>query len=95
MYAREVESLAGGPTELHVLGLLRLFETLGEAASKVSNAFKQSHPNIPWRQAISMRGRLIHGYDGLAYSVLWLTIEDDIPPLYEELLKARMELHSK
>ena len=47
------------------LALERLFEIVGEAASKVSDAFKSTHPTLPWRQASSMRNFVIHDYAGV------------------------------
>ena len=32
------------------LALVRLMEIIGEAASKVSNKTKYSHPQLPWRE---------------------------------------------
>ena len=32
-----------------------------------------------------MRNRLVHGYDSIDLDVLWDTIEDDLPPLIDEL----------
>ena len=80
------------PSEMRILALLRLFETLGEAASKVSKELKAVHPEIPWLDASDTRNRFIHGYHDLDYSVLWLTIQDDIPQLLEQLYLLRSEL---
>ena len=60
---------------------VRAIEVIGEAASRVSDTTRQEHPELPWRQMISMRNRLIHGYDELDLTVVWDTIHDDIPPL--------------
>ncbi|HEY9074238.1 MAG TPA: HepT-like ribonuclease domain-containing protein [Desulfobaccales bacterium] len=53
------------------LALVRLLEILGEAANKVTTAAREQNPNIPWPQIISLRNRLIHGYDtiNLRYSL--------------------------
>src|SRR5438132_14287971 len=74
-------------SEMQVLALLRLFETLGEAATKVSPDVKDSHPDIPWTAASDTRNRLIHGYDDLDMSILWYASEHNIPPLLEQLLE--------
>jgi uncharacterized protein with HEPN domain len=74
-------------SEVTYLALLRLFETLGEAASKVSSKTRDVHPEIPWVDAIDTRNRFIHGYDDLDYSTVWRTIKEDIPPLLEQLIQ--------
>lgn len=60
---------------------VRAVEIIGEAATRVSQETRQDYPQLPWRQMISMRNRLIHGYDDLDLEVVWDTIRNDIPPL--------------
>lgn len=69
------------------LSLTRLIEIIGEAASKVSPGFQQNHGELPWPQIISMRHRLIHGYDAVDLNVLWDTVENDLPDLITKLEK--------
>ena len=45
--------------ELMQHAIMRLIQIIGEAARKVSQEFRQAHPEIPWRQAIGMRHRLV------------------------------------
>ena len=47
------------------LALVRLLEIIGEAANRLSAACLSSHTTIPWSQIISLRNRLIHGYDAV------------------------------
>lgn len=67
------------------LALERLFEIVGEAASKVSEEFKAAHPQIPWRQATAMRNFVIHDYAGVDPDVIWDSAQADIPMLLREL----------
>ncbi|MGE5482849.1 MAG: DUF86 domain-containing protein [Bacteroidota bacterium] len=43
--------------------VVRQFEVVGEAAKKVSEAFRSQHPNVPWSQMAKMRDVLIHHLD--------------------------------
>lgn len=52
------------------LALVRLLEIIGEAASRVSEAGRERNSEIPWPQIISLRNRLIHGYDSIDMDVL-------------------------
>ena len=61
--------------------MIRCFEILGEAASKISDDFKQTHPELPWRDMITMRNKLIHDYFGVNLAVVWETIQKDVPVL--------------
>jgi len=53
---------------------MRLIQIIGEAASKISPEFADSHPEIPWRSIVGMRHRLVHDYSGIL-------IDADIPML--------------
>ena len=67
------------------LALVRLLEILGEAASKVTTGTRQKTPTIPWSQIVSLRHRLIHGYDTINMDILWKILTDDLPPLIAQL----------
>ena len=67
------------------LALVRLVEVIGEAASRVTEEFRGRHPDVPWRQAVGIRNRLIHGYDTVNFDILWTIIQEDLPPLIEQL----------
>ena len=67
------------------LALVRLLEVAGEAAARVSEETRNRHPQIPWPEIISLRNRLIHGYDAVDFDILWTVVHDDLPPLVEEL----------
>lgn len=54
---------------------------IGEAANRVSGEFQQQHSHIPWKQMVSMRHRLVHGYDEVNWERVWITIGDDLPKL--------------
>ena len=67
------------------LALVRLVEVIGEAASRVPEEFRSGYPEVPWRQTVGIRNRLIHGYDSVNFDILWTIIQDDLPPLIEQL----------
>ncbi|MEO8885584.1 MAG: DUF86 domain-containing protein [Mucilaginibacter sp.] len=63
----------------------RRFEIIGEAASKISQQFKDQHPNLPWSLMKGMRNKLIHEYFGVSATTLYSTIQIDIPILSAQL----------
>lgn len=64
---------------------IRNLELIGEAATHIPEDVRQEHPEIPWRQIISTRNRLIHGYLGIDNETLWSIIQDDLPDLLKAL----------
>ncbi len=71
--------------DMLVLAILKLIEIIGEAASKVSSDLKLQHPEIPWREIINVRNRLIHGYFDINHDILWGIATHDLPPLIRNL----------
>jgi uncharacterized protein with HEPN domain len=65
--------------------LVRAVELIGEAASKISKDFQQRFKEIPWRQIVGIRNRLIHGYDQINSDILWETVTVALPPFIQVL----------
>lgn len=70
-----------------VSAVVRELEIIGEAANNVSQKFRDSHPEIPWRDMVEMRNVLIHEYFGVVVETVWKTIQKDLPPLEKEVEK--------
>jgi uncharacterized protein with HEPN domain len=70
---------------LLALGLTKLVEIIGEAASRVSPITQDAHPRVPWRQIVGTRNRLVHGYDEIDFDVLWRIVSAELPPLVEQI----------
>lgn len=54
---------------------------IGEAANHMPDDIRRLHPEIPWRQMIDLRNFTVHAYWNLLPSVIWDTIQNDLPPL--------------
>ena len=50
---------------------------------------RDASPQIPWRQIIATRNRLIHGYLGIDGDTLWSIIQSDVPALLPALAVLR------
>lgn len=68
------------------LALVRLLEIVGEALSAVTQDTRAIHTAVPWREAVSMRNRLIHGYADVNLDVVWETVTTKLPELRQRLL---------
>ena len=92
LYCEQAEQFASTLTleefqasRLHQLAVVKAVETVGEAASKISDETLQAHPEIPWSSIIGMRNRLVHGYGSIRLGVVWRTVKEDIPALAGQL----------
>ncbi|MBI2800731.1 MAG: DUF86 domain-containing protein [Gammaproteobacteria bacterium] len=70
---------------------LRNLELIGEAATRVPDAVRAAHPEIPWRLIVATRNRLIHAYLGIDDDTLWSIIQDDISALVTALQKLKQD----
>lgn len=46
-------------------------QAIGECMRSLSDEFRETHPELPWRQAIAMRNIIAHEYGQLDYEILW------------------------
>ncbi|MFC1529060.1 DUF86 domain-containing protein [Candidatus Latescibacterota bacterium] len=58
---------------------------IGEAASGISDEFREKHKNIDWRRIVGMRNRLVHGYFDINLDIVWDTVNIHIPELIQHL----------
>ncbi len=65
--------------------VIRQFEIIGEAGSKISETTKQDFNNIPWRSIKSFRNLLIHEYFKVDAAEIWTTIQQDLPELKDQM----------
>ena len=63
----------------------RRIEIIVEAAGKLSDAFRQARPEVPWSSIVGMRNILIHEYFGVDVDEIWLTATQDVPQLRRAL----------
>jgi len=67
------------------LAVLHLIQTIGEAATHVSQATRTRHPAIPWGDIIGMRNILVHQYGRVDGDTVWGVLTVRLPELLAEL----------
>ena len=67
--------------------VIRRFEIIGEAASKISEQTKTQNPTVQWKLMKAMRNKLIHEYFGVSAVTIYSTIKFDLPILKQQLDK--------
>ena len=67
--------------------VVRALEIIGEAAKNLSKEVRSKHKEIPWKDIAGMRDKLIHGYFGIKWELVWQTVKNKIPEIKKHLLK--------
>ena len=71
--------------EMLLDAVTRQIEIIGEASARLSDNFKESHKDLPIKQAIATRNQLIHGYSEIDPKIVWKTAKEDIPKLKTQI----------
>lgn len=68
--------------------VVRNLEVIGEACNNVvknNPAFAATHSAVPWGFAYEMRNALAHGYFTVDHTIVWQTIQQDLPGLRAQI----------
>jgi hypothetical protein len=72
--------------------VVRNLSIIGEAATYLPANIVAANPQIPWREMIGMRNKVIHEYFGVDEDILWKTITEDLPRLRSQIEELRDHL---
>jgi|SRR3989344_9046874 len=67
--------------------VIRQFEIIGEAASKLTSELIELHNDVDWPKVVGMRHKMIHDYFNVDTRIVWATIIDDIPAIRDSVEK--------
>ena len=71
--------------------VIRNFEIIGEAVKHVSSDLRSRHPETPWKQIAGMRDEMIHEYFGVDLTIVWDTVQNDLPKLKQTIDRLVLE----
>ena len=84
-FASDVTEKDFSKNRMLILSIIKEIEIIGEAASKVTEETKMKFHDIPWKDIIGMRNRLIHGYFDVDIKLVWNTTHKNLPSLIVSL----------
>jgi len=64
---------------------VHLVQIIGEAANRLSSEVVDAHPEVPWRQIVASRNRVVHSYFDVGLDLLWTVAAINIPHLAEQI----------
>jgi len=73
--------------KLIYFGIVKNIEIIGEAAYKLTAAFRRQHPETPWDVIAKMRHVLVHDYYQIDPLSVWKVITEDLPSLREQVAR--------
>lgn len=69
-------------------------QIIGEASARIPRNIRDQHQEIPWKQIIAFRNRIVHEYFGVDVILVWKTIQHDLPALKPKIRKL-LELYKE
>ncbi len=63
----------------------RSLEIIGEAVKNLSPDFKKRYKETEWKKISGLRDKMIHGYFGVNWDIVWDVIRNQIPKLREQV----------
>ena len=90
--AEKIEAIASASSESAFLdddvlpaAILHHLTVIGEAINRLSPELRDRHPEVPWRQIVSVRHRIVHAYFDLDLQIIWTAATDEIPVLRQQI----------
>lgn len=85
-FTESIDETSFKKDELIQSAVIRQFEIIGEAASRITEKTQKTFPEVEWRIVKDFRNLLIHEYFRIDASEVWYSVKFDIP-----ILKKQME----
>ena len=89
-YMEDVDAESFSGNELLQDSMMFRLIQISENARKLSDEYRDKHPNVPWTAMSGLRNRIVHDYGNVDLSIVFDTLKDDIPDLMNTL-KAELE----
>jgi uncharacterized protein with HEPN domain len=61
--------------------VVRCLEIVSEASRRLTDAMRERHPEVPWRDIASIGNVFRHGYHAVKLDIVWRTVHERLPVL--------------
>lgn len=82
-YAHEVSRLELEANDEKLSAILYQITIIGEATKRLSQPFREQHPEIPWREMAGMRDVIVHQYDQIDLEIVWDVVHNRLSTLLD------------
>ena len=72
--------------------VVRALEIVGEAARAIPDDVRKLAPEVPWRDIVTTRNKIVHHYFGVKLHVVWNVVQKELAPLIESMKRLRVQL---
>jgi len=83
MRETDLEELSANEVLLDSM-LFRMIQ-ISENAKRLSDEYKRTQPSVPWNALYGLRNRIVHDYGNVDLNVVYETLKNDIPEVFEIL----------
>jgi uncharacterized protein with HEPN domain len=81
------EEFMSSSSEMRLDAILRQLDVIGTIAESLPKSFLEQHSDLPIPEAIASLSFILGPYEGPDLETIWATIQRDLPPLKEKVLK--------
>ncbi len=73
-------------------------QVIGEAANRLRPSTQARHSDVPWKDIVGIRHRIVHDYDSIDLDIVWRIVRIELEPLRGRLeailVDIQEELHN-
>ena len=84
-HIKDVDLRGLGKDEVLLDSMMFRMIQISENAKKLSDDYKEKNNDIPWNELSGLRNRIVHDYGNVDLNIVYETLKQDIPELFERL----------